>query len=87
MTLKIKKSRLGIFLYCPGWLTGLAVKKIIRSTAKRCEEQKENFVIAVPDKKTVKSIAKAVRSAKKLHGKIELISIEAADGTRVKVTL
>lgn len=87
MIVSVKKKRFKLSLWCPQCLLSFAVKKIARNAAKRSAEGKENFILTVPDKTALKSIVKAVKTAKKFHGKLDLVYVSAADGTKVKITL
>lgn len=87
MIVSVKKKRFKLTLWCPQCLLSFAVKKIARNAAQRSVEGKENFILTVPDKPALKRIVKAVKSAKKFHGKLDLVYVSAADGTKVKITL
>lgn len=79
MTLHVKHGKFRLALWCPNSFSGLVVKSVLK-------HNKHTKDVRV-DKKVIKQIVKSLRQAKKIHGKLELVSVNAAEGTRVKINL
>lgn len=83
MTLKIKAGGFRLWLKLPLCFVGAALKRYIKSASKKLPEKAD---IAV-DRRKVREIVKALRAAKKQHGKLEILSVESEDGTRISIKL
>ena len=79
MTLHVKHGKFRLALWCPNAFLGFVVKSVIKHD--------KHTKTAKVDGKTVKQIVKGLRQAKKFHGKLELVSVKSADGTRVRIVI
>ena len=85
MTVRIKHGKLRLALWVPTSCIGFAVKCAVKS--KRWWAKEDDEILNVLSNREIHEIAKNLRKAKKIHGKLELVRIEAADGTKVKIVL
>ena len=79
MTLHVKHGKFRLALWCPNCFSGFVLKSVLKHGS-HTRGDKVNT-------KVVKQIVKSLRQAKKFHGKIELVSVKAVDGTRVKIVV
>lgn len=85
MTVKVKHGKFRFALWIPQAFLGFGLNKFFKSKIKQA--QKSGVEVQPIDKKEIKVIAKMMRQAKKYHGKLELVSVNSSDGTRVRITL
>ena len=85
MTVRISGGKFRLAFWVPTCCLGIAVKSAVKSELKRAE--KKGNELEPINKKEIREIVKNLREAKKFHGKLEIVTVEAADGTRVKITL
>ena len=76
MTLHVKHGKFRLALWCPNGFIGFVVKSVLKHN-KHTQGVKVNG-------KEIRQIVKGLRQAKKFHGKLELVTVKAADGTRVR---
>ena len=86
MTLQVKHGKFSFFLWCPNRiLCFVVVKQIVKHA--RDENVTGNIKTGKTQRNTVKELTKSLKKAKKIYGKLELISVKSADGSRVRITL
>ena len=81
MTVHVKHGKFRLSLWIPNVFLKMAVKSYVK------HESEKNGATVNVDKATIKQMVKILRQAKKIHGKLELVSVKSADGTRVKIRL
>ena len=79
MTVHVKHGKFRLALWCPNCFSGFVLKSVLKHN-KHTSDVNANT-------KVIKQIVKSLRQAKKIHGKLELVSVKSADGTRVKINL
>ena len=79
MTLNVKHGKFRLALWYPNAFLAFAVKSFLK------HDKHTKGVKA--DRKTIRQIVNCLRQAKKIYGKLELVSVTASDGTRVRIVL
>lgn len=79
MTLHVKHGKFRLALWCPNGFIGFVARSVLKHN-KHTQGVKVN-------RKEIRQILKVLRQAKKYHGKLELVSVNASDGTRVRIVL
>lgn len=79
MTVRIKRGKLRLGLWLPFAFAGFALKSIVKN--------KTEGGVGETEKREIKEMLKSLKAAKKIHGKIELVSVKCADGDSVKIVI
>lgn len=87
MRLKVKTDGFRLNLIIPLCFAGIIIKSCLKKATKKLPEKVSLKTDDKQLKSQTKTVIKALREAKKTHGRLEILSVESDDGTKIIIKL